>query len=321
MDRHAFKLSPAQQRKLLKGVSIQLKPSDLTGGDTVLHLPKTVSTRVNRAVRQGKGMRLQLSPEQLELNGGSLKSFGRALNKGAKQAGRFLKANSKNILKTAVKIIAPTALKLIEKSTGIPVTASQSAIIQASVKGIDKSTALPGGKKKGKKNATPAIDLAAAMRPDLASTLDPVREMAEEMDYDYDNTQMVPYESRAVVPSRTRGRRPSNRPPVIWEPEDPVTDLVPYTGRASKKSSRESSTAMVPYSSGSTAMVPYDDSQSTALVPYDYSQETALVPYGGRLIGGRTIRRGGALRPAGGAMFPAGGALRRRAPGIILTRF
>jgi len=268
MDRHAFKLSPAQQRKLLKGVSVQLKPSDLTGGDTVLQLPKTVSTRVNKAVRLGKGMRLQLSPEQLELNGGSLKSFGRALNRGAKKVKRFLKANSKPILSTAVRIIAPVALKMIQDRTGIPVAngATQKAIIDASVKGIEKSPDLPGGKKKGgPKQATPAIDLAAAMRPDLEPTLAPVREMMQDMDYSYDN----------------------------------------------KNSNAE-------YDNNAT---PVGGSLAAAM----------LMPPGG-FVGKRTVRKGGALRPAGGALYPAGGALypagehsggavRRRNTGVLLPRF
>ena len=184
-DRHKFKLSEAQQRKLLRGVSVQLKPDALADGDTEIALPRTLATKVNRARRMGKGVRLKLSPQDIEMNGGSIgtsfKKAGRAIKKAGETAGKFLHKNRKNILKTVVKIAAPILLKGVAKYTGIPVDAATKQITDASLHGIDSSPAL--AKKKGPRNKTPVLDVAQAIAPQTPY-LGEVKEMMENMDYD-----------------------------------------------------------------------------------------------------------------------------------------
>lgn len=156
MNTHKFNLSPAQQKKLLKGVSVQLKPSDLQG-ELELNVSKPMKTRLNRGVRLGKGLRIKLNKEEIgynvhsnpnlrqhapkkfltELDGGKI-NIGNAF----KKAGRFLNKNRKNILKGVVSVAAPIALKALSQYTGIPFDAATKNIIDVSNKGIDKSVAL-----------------------------------------------------------------------------------------------------------------------------------------------------------------------------------
>lgn len=280
MNTHNFKLSPLQQKKLLKGLSVQIKPTDLNG-DVELDISKPMKTKVNRAIRMGKGLRLKLNKEQIghnlfarpnlrvhathqilnELDGGKInigkafKKFGNQIVKSAKTVGNFLDNNKKGILKTAVQIIAPVALKTIAQKTGIPVDAATKAIVDASVKGIDKSPALKNRNKKSKQNLSNIANLPKPINIVDAQPVEPIT--AEPIDT---NTNV---EGMGI---RRRGRKPK------------IGGAIAIASHAKLL--------------GSKTMI---------------KQGGALYP------------SGGALYPAGGALYPAGGAL--YPSGYVAPRF
>ena len=61
----SVRISRNQALKLVRGHSIQLKPSDLFSGDVVLHLTAQQAKRLARAKDKNKGARLQLLPDQV----------------------------------------------------------------------------------------------------------------------------------------------------------------------------------------------------------------------------------------------------------------
>lgn len=195
MNTHKFKLSPEKQRKILKGVSVQLKPDELDG-DVELSIPKKLHTKVRRAVRMGKGIRLKLNPDEIEYNGGSVKinrafrNAGKQIVKTGKQVGKFINSNRKGIVKTAVKIAAPIVLKSVAQYTGIPVDAALKPIIDASIHGIDKAPSM----NKKKKNPTPVLDVIQQSYNDNGIStpyIDHAKDFLENANYDGDNEEPI----------------------------------------------------------------------------------------------------------------------------------
>ena len=218
MNTHKFKLSPEKQRKILKGVSVQLKPDELDG-DIELSIPKKLHTKVRRAVRMGKGIRIKLNPEEIEHNGGSVKinrafrNAGKQIVSGSKKVGKFINSNRKNITKTAVKIVAPIVLKALEKKTGIPFTAAQKPIIDASLHGIDRAPTMNDKKK----NPTPVLDVIQQGYNDngiQTPYIDHAKEFLENANYDGDNEAPI-VEGGKI--KRKRGR-PSKKGGSIIKP-------------------------------------------------------------------------------------------------------
>jgi hypothetical protein len=99
-------LSSAQMRKLMSGGAITLKPSQFRDDarTSIAVLPAT-ARRIGTAMRKMKGVRVSLKPDEDLLDvetGGSLKSFGRTLKKGATKVGDTL--SSRKAINTYKKI-------------------------------------------------------------------------------------------------------------------------------------------------------------------------------------------------------------------------
>ena len=77
-------LSPQQVVRLGSGLGIQLRHHQLTAGQHEVHLTHHQATRLARATQAGKGVRLQLSEQQLRRGGGFLDQL--------KRIGRIAKA-------------------------------------------------------------------------------------------------------------------------------------------------------------------------------------------------------------------------------------
>jgi hypothetical protein len=68
MEIHKVHLTNDQKRKLLNGHSIQLKPDHLVGGSESVVLDKKQATKVHKAKREGKGVRLRFHSDELMHN-------------------------------------------------------------------------------------------------------------------------------------------------------------------------------------------------------------------------------------------------------------
>ncbi len=97
-------LSDTQAKKLMKGGTIQLNPAQFAGPGKLL-MDKKKAMKLMRAVQKGKGMRVSLTPQEIEtMRGAGLWDL---IKKGAK----WLKDNNliRPILKAGVKYALPLA--------------------------------------------------------------------------------------------------------------------------------------------------------------------------------------------------------------------
>jgi hypothetical protein len=85
MEIHVFHLTDEQKKKLLNGHSVQLKPDHLHGNSKVV-LDKKQTTKVHKAKREGKGVRLRFHSDELIHNNVIHGSGFRSLLSKAKQA-------------------------------------------------------------------------------------------------------------------------------------------------------------------------------------------------------------------------------------------
>lgn len=82
-------LKPAQARKIAKGGVVQLSASQVMGTCSKSHpasllLHPEMHRKISKAMRARKGVRIQLSPTELEQNGEGLRDIWKGIKKGAK---------------------------------------------------------------------------------------------------------------------------------------------------------------------------------------------------------------------------------------------
>jgi hypothetical protein len=131
-----LRISPAQFRKLQKGLPIQLSHSALWAESHHLFVHPATAKRIARAKDKERGVRIQLSSHELERSGEGLLDF-------FKSAGRFLKdkvidtpfyqQNIKPVVKTLVKTGVEAAAPLLAQRLG-PLAPDAERILQ---KGAD----------------------------------------------------------------------------------------------------------------------------------------------------------------------------------------
>jgi hypothetical protein len=94
-------LSDSQLSKMRNKKPVQIKPSQLGNGSTV-HLDDANYSKLVKAYNNGKSVRITLNANEAELSGGSLKSFGRKVNKAFKDPnlGRKISNTSRKIKNT-----------------------------------------------------------------------------------------------------------------------------------------------------------------------------------------------------------------------------
>jgi len=112
-------ISSAQLRKLHNGHKVQLNHSDLGSGQS-FNVVKKVNTKIQRAMRQGKGMRIGMEDLNLQDQGEEMMEGGDLLKKiGIKK--KVIKYGNKYGLPIA-RVVAQTALPVASKSLGDAVT-------------------------------------------------------------------------------------------------------------------------------------------------------------------------------------------------------
>ena len=114
MHRVRLSLSPDQQLRLAGGLTVLLRHEHLHRGQHEVHLSDEQATRVARAHRLGKGLRLQLSSAQLRAGGGFLDQL--------KRAGRFVQAAVLRRLPAPRDTIPPVVRSFLKAYGQQPVT-------------------------------------------------------------------------------------------------------------------------------------------------------------------------------------------------------
>lgn len=101
-------VSEPQGKKLMAGGSIQLAPHQVNVGPSSIKMDAKKVKKILRAAQRGKGIRMALSPHELQMNGEGLFDL---IKKGAK----WLKDNNliRPILKAGVKNVLPLAAGLV----------------------------------------------------------------------------------------------------------------------------------------------------------------------------------------------------------------
>ena len=166
MNTHSLHLTGAQQKKLLKGVPFQLKHSDLNcnGCGINIDFPKRMTTKINKAIRMGSGMRIHLSQEDIahnvvvnphlkqhlqksvlnKLEGGGynlIKATRRSNNRAKasfQHAGDEIVKNAGPILKAVTHIGIPIVTSIIGKKLGVDLSSVNKTLLPIADRGIDK---------------------------------------------------------------------------------------------------------------------------------------------------------------------------------------
>jgi hypothetical protein len=139
-----FSLSHPQLQKLSKGKPIQLKHSQIGTGIHRLYVNPMTHKKVSKAYMMGKGVRIQMSAEELAKNGEGFKDFLKGAWKGIKKVYNVLKP----VLSPLIRQGLSQAAKAASVSTGIPIS---SVINDETIAKIGNSTGAFGLKKRGKK--------------------------------------------------------------------------------------------------------------------------------------------------------------------------
>jgi hypothetical protein len=173
MESVLLDILPGHCRNLADGMVVHLKPSMIGSGMEVKLCKKTAS-RLRRAMKQGKGARLAMSPEEIEASGGRLtwRSFRRGLKRGWSFYKKYVRPVAGPIIEAGIKTAAKAA-PAAAVALGQPELAALAPIAEEALLKIAKKTGATGRKMKGgamkKKSAvkkravmpamTPAIDI------------------------------------------------------------------------------------------------------------------------------------------------------------------
>lgn len=166
-------LTSSQVKKLMSGRPIQLSNKQLIDGKHWLALHPESAKKIGGAIRRNRGVRISVSPHELEASGEGIADFFKNFVSGAKQVGSFLKEKiidqpfyQQNI-RPLVRGAVDTAFKTVAPQLGVAAPAAQ--------KGIDllgeKTGAFGLRKRRGKKKG-------GAMTPEEAAEHAFIRQMA-----------------------------------------------------------------------------------------------------------------------------------------------
>ena len=109
---HGFTISDVQKKKLKNGDQITIKATNMNGSN-IIYLTATQKSKANKAVKEGKGMRLLLSGKQLAYNIKNGSGFWDSIWSGIKDVGNYV--GNKVVLPIGEKIVLPTVIKVGEQ--------------------------------------------------------------------------------------------------------------------------------------------------------------------------------------------------------------
>ena len=102
MEQLQLSISPAQMKKIQKGLPIQISHGSIGSGDVVISLRPEKAKKMVSAYKRGKGLRIQMDEDEVRASGllGDLKKFGKKVEKGVVDVGnKVAKPTKKKYLK------------------------------------------------------------------------------------------------------------------------------------------------------------------------------------------------------------------------------
>lgn len=142
-----LKLTKAQVAKLVQGKSIQLTAAQLKGNNHFLMLHPSTVQKVGGAMKKNKGIRITMTPHELEMSGEGIKEFLEKIKQGAKFIkdkvidSEFYQKNVKPLAREAVN----QGVDLLSKR--IPMSAAAQNAIRGSVDKLGQVTNAYGVKR------------------------------------------------------------------------------------------------------------------------------------------------------------------------------
>ena len=161
----ALNISGSQMRKLHNGHKVQLASSDIGSGKTY-SVTKKAHTKLQRAKRQGKGVRLSMEDMEMEMEGGDfLKKIGNR-NKVIHYANRYGLPAARIVATAAVPVLSKAAGDAVGAYTGSPIIGSLTSSImkEAGKEGIKQIPKGGSMKKRFTKGSQEAKDYMASLR-------------------------------------------------------------------------------------------------------------------------------------------------------------
>ena len=146
----SLNLTQGQVSKLLQGKPIQLTAAQLKGNKHFLMLHPTTVQKVGGAMKKNKGVRIMVSPHELEMSGEGIREF---LDK-LKNAGKWIK---EKVIDTPFyqQNIKPIARQVVDKgvdflTTKLPLPAAANDAIRSGVNKVGDITGAYGVKRRGR---------------------------------------------------------------------------------------------------------------------------------------------------------------------------
>jgi len=118
MEELQLSISPAQMKKIQKGLPIQISHGSMGSGDVVISLRPEKAKKMVSAYKRGKGLRIQMDEDEVRASGllGDLKKLGKKVEKGVVDVGNKVAKPTKKIIS---KIPKPIRDVLQEEAQGL----------------------------------------------------------------------------------------------------------------------------------------------------------------------------------------------------------
>lgn len=152
METVVLDLLPGHCRRLADGKVVHLQ-SSMIGKGMEVKVSKPTASRIRRASRLGTGVRLSMSPEEIEASGGKLtwKGFKKGLKTGWNVYKKYVKPVLGPLIRAGIKAAAKAA-PAAAASVGAPELAPLAPIAEEAVLNIGTETGAFGRKKTTKKS-------------------------------------------------------------------------------------------------------------------------------------------------------------------------
>ena len=190
-------VSDTQGKKLMRGGSIQLSPHQVGVGPVSIKMDAKKVKKILRATQKGKGVRVSLSPQEVEMNGEGLWDL---IKKGAK----WLKDN--NLIRPLLKAGAKTVLPLAAGVFGGPAASAavSSVADQYADSAVDKAGDVLGFGVRGARGKARKTQSGGALKRAPKTPREPKRQVATALDNN----------SNFIIPSA-----PASHPPAPSVPD------------------------------------------------------------------------------------------------------
>lgn len=160
MPEVTVELTPRNLARIRNGHTIQLKPTQI-GGSTTLKINDELAKRVAAAQKKNKGVKIQLSAQEIEASGLKLRDVGRALKKVGRAYQKTVKPVVGPIIRDVMTQVVKKGLPAAAIAMGQPELAAPAALLAdryaaSAVNALGDATGGFGVKGAGSKKKAPA---------------------------------------------------------------------------------------------------------------------------------------------------------------------